>query len=435
RADSEYFPVHQVSSWTAQLAHALQYCHRRLRILHRDLKPSNVFLSADCTQTYLGDFGIAKELGSTRMLCNTFIGTQMYMSPEVLKMQLYGLKSDVWGLGMILYEMCALQRVFQNKNTIALMQAIVAPGQPPPFPPEAGYPEELQELCYEMLLKEVDLRPTLGELLSRRPFLRCVAEELERSCNWTETLLEDTLPSVEEEEFCLGDADFLDDDPDVEDEDTSAAWPDADGTPLDIQPEGSAPEGSAPASPTAPGPLGSGVICRQSSLKVDGQTGRPAAFVTFAAESAQRLTKATLLSEMPHTKSLSAGKADDPMPMKGWGQPPPPLAFSAPPRWLMAAVSQPEGPKAAADAVHEAAKVQDLVELTLRRRELEAVLAGAQVSEDEEEEPPPPTSPHSRPAPFFAPLPPLPPLPPSPVQAWSCSSPEEPAGQLRPVDQ
>lgn len=186
----EWCPADRVLRWFAQLAHALQFCHRKWKILHRDLKPGNVFLSETHVDAKLGDFGIAKCLGDSGSMCNTFIGTHAYMSPEVLRLQQYGLKSDVWGLGTIFYEVCALRRPFEARDAVQVMQRIVCPEGPPPFPEGArAHLAKLEPLCGLMLTKAVEARPTLGELLRNQSLLQDEVREVERVLGWEESLL------------------------------------------------------------------------------------------------------------------------------------------------------------------------------------------------------------------------------------------------------
>lgn len=56
----------------------------------------------------LGDFGIARVLSNTRSKAKTVVGTPYYLSPEIIESHPYNFKSDVWSLGVLLYEMCAL---------------------------------------------------------------------------------------------------------------------------------------------------------------------------------------------------------------------------------------------------------------------------------------------------------------------------------------
>lgn len=75
-------------------------------ILHRDLKSANIFLTKNYSLK-IGDFGISKVLERSSAI--TCIGTPLYLSPEVCNNQPYGLSSDMWALGCIIYEMCALR--------------------------------------------------------------------------------------------------------------------------------------------------------------------------------------------------------------------------------------------------------------------------------------------------------------------------------------
>ncbi|CAI4211191.1 unnamed protein product [Parascedosporium putredinis] len=74
-------------------------------IMHRDLKPENVFLGKD-NSVKLGDFGLSKMIKS-HDFASTYVGTPYYMSPEICAAERYTLKSDIWSLGCIIYELCA----------------------------------------------------------------------------------------------------------------------------------------------------------------------------------------------------------------------------------------------------------------------------------------------------------------------------------------
>lgn len=109
----------EVMQWFVQVALALKHIHSR-RILHRDIKASNIFLSANnCVK--LGDFGISKILQGTLEAAITVVGTPYYMSPEVYRNKSYTLKSDVWGLGCFLYELCTFKVNFSITISIHLL--------------------------------------------------------------------------------------------------------------------------------------------------------------------------------------------------------------------------------------------------------------------------------------------------------------------------
>ena len=109
----------EIMNWFIQICLALKYIHS-LKILHRDIKSSNIFLgSSNCLK--LGDFGIAKTLKGTLDAATTVVGTPYYISPEVYLNKPYTLKSDVWALGCILYELCTFNVYLLLKDSIPLL--------------------------------------------------------------------------------------------------------------------------------------------------------------------------------------------------------------------------------------------------------------------------------------------------------------------------
>ena len=68
----------------------------------------------------MGDFGIAKELATTNDLAATVIGTPYYLSPEIVQSNTYDFKTDIWSLGVLLYEMCVLKPPFNGANLHSL---------------------------------------------------------------------------------------------------------------------------------------------------------------------------------------------------------------------------------------------------------------------------------------------------------------------------
>ena len=83
--------------------------------MHRDLKGQNIFLTSN-NIVKLGDFGIARVLNKTYEKAKTIVGTPYYLSPEIIENKPYSFKSDIWSLGVILYELCALRPPFNADN-------------------------------------------------------------------------------------------------------------------------------------------------------------------------------------------------------------------------------------------------------------------------------------------------------------------------------
>ncbi|XP_076469959.1 serine/threonine-protein kinase Nek11-like [Babylonia areolata] len=158
------FEEKAVLDWIVQLTMALQYMHSR-RVLHRDLKTRNIFLRNNMVK--IGDFGISRILMGTTDMASTFTGTPYYMSPEVLKHEGYNSKSDVWSVGCIMYELCALEHAFTGQGLMGVMYKIVE-GEPPDLPKK--YSRELNGVLKKMLTKEPDLRPGAQEVL-QLPFI------------------------------------------------------------------------------------------------------------------------------------------------------------------------------------------------------------------------------------------------------------------------
>ncbi|AET40018.1 serine/threonine protein kinase KIN3 Ecym_5252 [Eremothecium cymbalariae DBVPG len=150
-------------------------------VIHRDLKPGNIFLTSseeeakefgrggnnvEYGKVYvkLGDFGLAKSLQSSIEFATTYVGTPYYMSPEVLMDQPYSPLSDIWSLGCVIYEMCALQVPFQAKNFMEL-QTKIKQGYVEPLPDH--YSSELQDVIEACINVDQAMRPSAFELLQR----------------------------------------------------------------------------------------------------------------------------------------------------------------------------------------------------------------------------------------------------------------------------
>ncbi|CAG8742885.1 18270_t:CDS:2, partial [Acaulospora morrowiae] len=138
-------------------------------ILHRDIKPDNVFLDSN-NNIKLGDFGLSRTLNPERELARTYVGTPFYMSPELITKSLYDVKSDIWALGCLLYELCALQRPFQAISPTELVSK-VRKGKIPPIPSQ--YSEELNRVIKAMLDVDPVNRPNTTEFFKLERVRNC----------------------------------------------------------------------------------------------------------------------------------------------------------------------------------------------------------------------------------------------------------------------
>ena len=120
------------------------------KIIHRDIKSHNIFLCED-GRVKLGDFGIARVLENTKSRAKSVIGTPYCFSPEMCKGEEYDEKTDVWSLGILLYEMCQLEYPFQGKSISELTSAIISKKYKPI--PDI-YSKDLKDIIHGMLKKE-----------------------------------------------------------------------------------------------------------------------------------------------------------------------------------------------------------------------------------------------------------------------------------------
>ncbi|PFH46257.1 hypothetical protein AMATHDRAFT_199708 [Amanita thiersii Skay4041] len=134
---------------------------RRVQILHRDLKPDNVFLDENNT-VKLGDFGLSKALAQASF-ANTYVGTPYYMSPELMQEKAYDSKSDIWSLGCLIYELCAMKPPFHEAKTHAELSICIRNGRIPPLP--RGYSQSLSNVIKSMLSLNPAMRPSATQLL------------------------------------------------------------------------------------------------------------------------------------------------------------------------------------------------------------------------------------------------------------------------------
>ena len=111
-----------IQKYINDLANGLKYLND-LNIIHRDLKPQNLLMS-DCGDLKIGDFGFAKEFEEMDDLKNTYCGSPLYMAPEILHYRKYNSKSDLWSVGIIIYEMITGKPPYHVKNFYQLMKLI-----------------------------------------------------------------------------------------------------------------------------------------------------------------------------------------------------------------------------------------------------------------------------------------------------------------------
>mmetsp|Transcript_27905 Transcript_27905/g.72209 ORF Transcript_27905/g.72209 Transcript_27905/m.72209 type:complete len:354 (+) Transcript_27905:2-1063(+) len=126
-------PESVLSLTTMQVIEAVKHLHLS-QTLHRDIKPGNILINHEGV-VKLTDFGISRDLDTTSGLCETFVGTSTYMSPERAQGAEYSYPSDIWSIGMVMIELASGEYPFPAVNSFTLLYDLLCNKPPPRLDP------------------------------------------------------------------------------------------------------------------------------------------------------------------------------------------------------------------------------------------------------------------------------------------------------------
>jgi eukaryotic-like serine/threonine-protein kinase len=169
-------PVPQALRIAARVADALAYAHGQ-GVVHRDIKPANVMVDFDSDGVKVTDFGIARIADSSRTRTGMVLGTPSFMSPEQMAGGRVDGRSDLYSLGVMLFQLLCGRLPHQAESMAGLMGEIAHQRAPDIRSLRPQLPQALAELVALTLEKRPELRPAQGGELARD--LRLIAERIE----------------------------------------------------------------------------------------------------------------------------------------------------------------------------------------------------------------------------------------------------------------
>lgn len=160
-------PQYLAVEYAAQIADALDAAYEELHVIHRDIKPENLMLDR-WGKLKVMDFGLARALGHQKItVAKTLVGSLYYASPEQVWGQTLDNRSDIYALGVVLYEMVSGRRPFAGRTLPELTQAIISsPLQPPSrFNPDLS--PELEQIILQAMARDREERFEQASLMAQ----------------------------------------------------------------------------------------------------------------------------------------------------------------------------------------------------------------------------------------------------------------------------
>ncbi|MGE5450415.1 MAG: serine/threonine-protein kinase [Acidobacteriota bacterium] len=158
-------PVRQLLSIIARVAEALAYAHTQ-GVTHRDVKPANIMVDLEKGVVKVMDFGVARVADAARTRTGVVLGTPTYMSPEQLSGQPVDGRSDIYSLGVTLFQLLTGQLPYQHTSMATLMRAISKDTPPPVSSIRPELPPALDDIVGLALQKHPNTRYSTGHQMA-----------------------------------------------------------------------------------------------------------------------------------------------------------------------------------------------------------------------------------------------------------------------------
>lgn len=156
-------PESILSNITKQILLGLYYLHKEKHQIHRDIKPANILINSDGI-VKLTDFGISRTLENNQNFSQTFVGSRSYMSPERITGKKYSYPSDIWSVGLVIYELATGEEPYGSGSDFLTQITKIVEEQEPRLN-ENYFSKEFCDFIEKTVKKEPEKRANIEELL------------------------------------------------------------------------------------------------------------------------------------------------------------------------------------------------------------------------------------------------------------------------------
>lgn len=148
-----FMPINEIIDICIQICRGLNAAHKA-GIVHRDIKPQNILINKEGVVKIL-DFGVAKLKGAKQITREyTAVGTIHYMAPEQIKLEHVDQRTDIWSIGVVLYEILTAELPFKGEKIITIMWSILNNNPPLPGELRLDIPKELDRIILKCIHKK-----------------------------------------------------------------------------------------------------------------------------------------------------------------------------------------------------------------------------------------------------------------------------------------
>lgn len=158
-------PLREALHMISKVADALDYAHSK-GIVHRDIKPANIMYLKGTREVKVADFGIARITSSSKTRTGVILGTPSYMSPEQIAGKKVDGRSDIFSLGVVLFEMLTGQKPFKGQDMTSLMYQIAKEKHSPVRSFNPHVPPVIEKIIDRALEKDVEVRYARAGLMA-----------------------------------------------------------------------------------------------------------------------------------------------------------------------------------------------------------------------------------------------------------------------------